>query len=473
LNSSPGPLDPATRVNLLQILERFTSDDDGAGPAELAARFLPRREFARALDPQVVILRGDRGAGKTSLFRVATSSTAEQLIKAERWWAGYADAPGHPAGDTIESLAAHVEDRQLRTLWLTHLSGRIRTHDPSLPAWVPESYGASPADPRSWLSDADNDLGRIQASLDACEAALQAAGRRVTVAYDHLDRIGITNPAVRLRASSALMAIWLSLSSRFRWIRGKLFLRNDLFAAGLSRSADASKLETRSIDLAWTTQDLYRALLRRLAADEALREWVTSALGADALINDNSAGWMPPELPPVEGSISQKAVADALAGEIMGSGVKKGYTYRWIPNHLQDGNGRIVPRSMFNLVRFAAAHALQSAPRATGRQLLHHTELGVALVETSNRRVSELAEEHPIISSLEALRNRTAPFTRSEMIKALDASDRPSDVRGDELLQDLVSIGALTARRDGRVDLPDIYRYGLGVKRRGGVARPK
>jgi hypothetical protein len=34
-------------------------------------------------------------------------------------------------------------------------------------------------------------------------------------------------------------------------------------------------------------------------------------------------------------------------------------------------------------------------------------------------------------------------------------------------------IGVLTGRKDGRVDLPDIYRYGLGVKRRGGVSRPR
>ena len=175
-----------------------------------------------------------------------------------------------------------------------------------------------------------------------------------------------------------LMAIWLSLATRYPSIRGKLFLRNDLFEAGISRSADASKLETRSLDLEWTTQDLYRALLRRLGAEDALREWVIAAMGDGALDHDSTVGWMPRSPLPVEGRISQKGIADALVGEIMGTGVKKGYTYRWIPNHLQDGNARVVPRSLFNLMRFAAAHALKNnTPRGTAEHLLHHTELEV------------------------------------------------------------------------------------------------
>ena len=302
-------LEQSNRIELLLHLERFTSDDDEASTDELAARFLPRREFSLALDPRVVILRGDRGAGKTSLFRVATSGETVGLIGASTWWEGFADAAGHPAGDTVEALAETIEDRLLRTFWLTHLAGRLLHHDPSLPAWVPDAYLDGPGQPRHWIAAADEDLGRVQSGLDACEAALASEQRVVTVAYDHLDRIGVTNREVRVRSSSALMAIWLSLASRYRMIRGKLFLRNDLFAAGLSRSADASKLETRSIDLEWTTQDLYRALLRRLGANDDLREWVHETLGSGALVHEDDVGWMPPALLPIEGTVSQKWVS--------------------------------------------------------------------------------------------------------------------------------------------------------------------
>lgn len=466
-------LDPSERIALLERLERFTSDDDEASPEELAARFLPRREYDLAMDSRIVILRGDRGAGKTSLFKVATSGKTASLLRASTWWEGFADSAGHPAGDTIESIASRVDDRMLRTFWLTHLAGRLLHHDPSLPAWVPDAYRTTPANPKAWLSDADAELGQIQAALDACDAALQASGTTVTVAYDHLDRIGVTQPEIRVRASSALMAIWLSLSSRYRSIRGKLFLRNDLFEAGLSRSADASKLETRSVDLAWTTPDLYRALLRRFGADPELREWVATVLDPRVLVNQQDAGWMPISPLPVEGPVSQKAFADALAGEIMGRGVKKGYTYRWIPNHLQDGNSRIVPRSLFNLMRFAAAHACSGHPRAQGRHLLHHTELHGALIKTSERRVAELAEEYPIVIRVQELRGGTTPFRRSEVVKRLDATGDVEDVSGEALIEELIGIGVLTGRRDGRIDVPDIYRYGLSVKRKGGVSRPQ
>jgi len=474
MSDTHGELSPETRASLLERLADFTSDDDNTSPDELAKRFLHRRQYDRAVDPRVVILRGDRGAGKTALFRVITSPAASALTNAESWWEGYAGTSAHPSGDVIESLTASTpDDRLLRTFWLTHLAGRLLHHDPTLPAWVPAGYEQAPGDPSSWLADADAQLGRIQSCLDQCERALTDAGRTATVAYDHLDRIGLTNPAARVRSASALMAIWLSLSGRYAAIRGKLFLRNDLYDAGLSQSADASKLEARALDLAWSTQDLYRALLRRLGAEDALREWTLATLGDDSLVESGGAGWTPASPLPPEGSPSQKALADGLAGEIMGRGVKKGYTYRWIPNHLQDGHGRIVPRSLFNLVRFAADHALEASPRAVGRQLLHYTELQAALVKTSDRRVDELAEEYSVVKRVEALRGGMAPFSRSDALAKLDAGAGPGETRGEQLVDELIGIGVFTERKDRRLDLPDIYRYGLGVKRKGGSARPK
>lgn len=41
------------------------------------------------------------------------------------------------------------------------------------------------------------------------------------------------------------------------------------------------------------------------------------------------------------------------------------------------------------------------------------------------------------------------------------------------VLEELVDLGVLSIRQTGKIDVPDIYRYGFKIKRKGGVARPK
>ncbi len=43
---------------------------------------------------------------------------------------------------------------------------------------------------------------------------------------------------------------------------------------------------------------------------------------------------------------------------------------------------------------------------------------------------------------------------------------------GDLVLEELVDLGLLSIRDTGKIDVPDIYRYGFKIKRKGGVARP-
>ena len=69
---------------------------------------------------------------------------------------------------------------------------------------------------------------------------------------------------------------------------------------------------------------------------------------------------MPPQALPDD---AQRAFAEMLCGELMGKGVKKGYTHRWIVNHLQDAHQQLVPRSIINLLSFSAQRALKQGPK--------------------------------------------------------------------------------------------------------------
>jgi hypothetical protein len=175
----------------------------------------------------------------------------------------------------------------------------------------------------------------------------------------------------------------------------------------------------------------------------------------------------------------QKAFAERLAGKLMGSGVKKGYTYRWIPNRLQDGRGRIVPRSVLNLIGYACKEA-QHKPLRKGGRLLTPQDLWSALQPTSVARAREVGEEFDPVRRLEFLRGDQVLLDRNLVVDRLDRRlpEEPPHPRisGEAVLDELLRLGVLVVRDDrygkGRIDVPDIYRYGYGILRKGGVRRP-
>jgi hypothetical protein len=252
-------------------------------------------------------------------------------------------------------------------------------------------------------------------------------------------------------------------------------VREDLFDASLSRSADASKLRSRSVTLGWDVGSLYRLLVRQMAAQsEAMRDWIDDTQNAVPLLHRSAFGWFPPEVLPEHGRPSQAGFIEHLAGKQMGKGVKKGFVYRWIPDRLQDARGSIAPRSLINLVKYAAGKARPS-PKAAYKRLLHPHELQAALEQTSKQRVDELGEEHVVVYRLAALNGVTVPLDYTRLVAKLAQRSKELDAFGDDghaVAEELARIGVLREREGNRWDVPDIYRYGYGIKRKGGVTRP-
>jgi hypothetical protein len=183
-------------------------------------------------------------------------------------------------------------------------------------------------------------------------------------------------------------------------------------------------------------------------------------------------GWMPGPMP----EEVQKALAERLAGGVMGAGAKKGYTYRWIPNHLQDAQTKVVPRSILVLIGQAAKEALKH-PLSSGHRLITPQDLVAALIETSHRRVGEIQEEYKLVNRLKHLTGSMLLLSQEEVIEriAQPVEGEPPGLSTDgrAVFDELVRLGVLAVRSNGRVDVPDIYRFGFGVLRKGGVARPR
>ena len=95
--------------------------------------------------------------------------------------------------------------------------------------------------------------------------------------------------------------------------------------------------------------------------------------------------------------------------------------------------------------------------------LLDTADLVAALAETSRRRVEELAEAQP---NAKTLLNRLAGTT---MLMPL--SEARELLGSNSAVEELVELGLLQHRFDEQVDVPDIYRYGFGIQRKGGAAK--
>lgn len=485
-------LTDAERRELLEELAQIGTDADTNASALRV--FLPLAQHGRALDPQVMLIRGERGAGKTALFHVLRELDEQNIRFAEviprapdidvAWIEGFSEtSTAHPSPNTLVLFAREHDDIALRLMWYVHLVGVVAATLKVPPPVVPalDAWTRHRTDPAAWATLASSDMGKLESWLDAQDARLAAEKRFAFVSYDHLDKVGATDRTSRERLVNALLALWLTLSNRYRALRAKMFIREDLFEQGLRSSPDASKLKARSVSLAWSSEQLYRALIRHMANHSVwLCEWLFDC--AHVPMTDHALlGWLPPAAMPEEADLdpatyTQRDFAKALAGETMGEGVKKGYVHRWITNHIQDAHTAVLPRSMLRLLANAAEQAVQRGPRGVLNRLFRPEELQSGLEQTSRDRVSELAEEYPVVQRLEHLTGLVVMASRDEVEQRL-AVERPSPDgfgdNGEAVLDELLRLGVMKLREDGRIDVPDLYRFAYGIKRKGGVARPR
>ena len=132
----------------------------------------------------------------------------------------------------------------------------------------------------------------------------------------------------------------------------------------------------------------------------------------------------------------------------MGASPKKGDSYSWVPNHLQDANGDLAPRSFLKCYACAAKVMLQTENPKTQSltALLTASSIQGAVQEVSADRVAELKEDFPWLENLKAV------------------------LEGETLL---MSLGIIQRNTDERINMPEIYLHGFGLRRKDGLRRPK
>ena len=105
------------------------------------------------------------------------------------------------------------------------------------------------------------------------------------------------------------------------------------------------------------------------------------------------------------------------------------------------------------------------------------------LEEVSKARIKELKEELSWIDTIgRNLKGQTVPIERdklrSRIAQGVDWEKLPEQLRDkpdqkDRLIEYLISLGIFRETPDKRIHVPDIYLFGFGLKRKGGIRRPR
>ncbi|MFH8237284.1 hypothetical protein [Streptomyces sp. NPDC018321] len=351
------------------------------------------------------------------------------------------------------------------------------------------------------LSEWKDRAAWVRAHPGAAERTVQEADRNAQQwgvthlilfdALEHLHRVR----AQADRLVSGILELALAMRLGTRHIRFKVFIRPDMYDGALLHFPDASKLTSNAAALTWSRANLYGLLFHTLGNHDSEP--------ADRF-RKLTGGWQsepfsPRHVPPPLLSGDERFQAEQftqIAGPYMGSNFRKGHTFTWLPNHLMDGVEQVSPRSFLSALQKALSET--RGQYAGHEYALHHEGIRRGVQKASETRVIEVGEDMPWVRlAIEPLAGHQVPIDQdkvedlweeSRLVDALrkeaeryvphDAEDDtlvrtgpryPEDPR--LLIEELIALGVMRRRRDGRIDLPDVYRIAFGVGRKGGVPR--
>ncbi len=292
--------------------------------------------------------------------------------------------------------------------------------------------------------------------------------------YDELDHI-CSNYEDLFGYIRSLLDFWYRHNSRFSNIKAKIFLRSDLYKAKALQFVDASKMGAYRLELNWDVRSLYRLLVKRMI-NTGIWEMEAYLKSVPDLIQPqkyDALGYVPEDSEEAFRRLTEKMI-----GQYMGKNAKKGVSYAWVPNHIQDANGEMAPRAFLKCFAFAAEEMLHSrgdVAALENEQVLLPTRLQGAVVKVSADRVQELTqEEYQWLQNLIGRLDKKAMLMQQEeFLGYLNPENWPETERGIEIMEVLMTLGIVMKTADERVNIPEIYLHGFGLKRKGGIKRPK
>ncbi len=466
---------------------RSALPDDPVQKTLIEERFLyVPRSHLRALSTSAPLVLGMRGAGKSLWWNALQNETIRRLIPVDgasrsrtralqdvKAGFGERQSRDYPDKDELRQL---VEAHDPRDIWRSV----VLRHAAPVEAGLPQDWNRLIA----WIKSNPSQVKTI--ILDADDGLL-ARKSELLIVFDALDRASDDWDRLR-RLLRGLLQSLLEFQS-LRAIGVKAFLRSDMVEdPQVYNFPDGSKLVKGAVDLDWPRRELYALLWQYLGnandGGQDFRVFATKITKQEWQRRGGTRGIY--DVPDVLRSDEemQRTLFHELTGPYMGTDLRRGNPYAWLPNHLGDAHQKASPRAFLRALRVAADSANDGQRTAVTYQDISH---GVR--QASEGRVAELAEDNPwirvVTSPLEGI---IVPCDFSEIEERWDRARVATELQNisedgatrlppqrfqrdgySGLRLDLEDMGIFARTRDGRMNLPDVYRLGFKARRRGGI----
>ncbi len=445
------------------VLKELTFSTGTAEQQEnILETFVETTHVRKALRPEIPLVIGRKGAGKTALFRrLAENRDANQPVvvlapaKLRKDW--------HLTADGFKYIEERLIEKKLewRELWSVYTAYSYFLQIPASSEFQELTAQSLGLPFHKDVTSESEFLNRLDAILSVPRCALLAndwlkkmdvmSAQRFLL-FDGLDT-GFGSAAAadrerRTRALEGLFTLYTDRGEGLKNLRFKILLREDIWKK--LRFENKSHLFGRSVSLAWDKKHDY------------LRVVVRQALGSQnfaKLIDKSDAKRI------VDGDTDEELVFrvwNILVGERMKGG-NTTYTANWVWNRLADANDNRVPRALLQLFSAATEWEKNTHQRSPyEKTILRPRALMESLDTVSGESLSALMEEFPELTPLqEKLQSLGRSPLPAGALEGLDGEVALAREVG------LLSIYEGTETEPSRYAVPDLYRIGLGMVRKG------
>ncbi|MBF0625515.1 MAG: hypothetical protein HQL82_11995 [Magnetococcales bacterium] len=450
--------------------------------------YLPSSHL-RALDPKAPLVVGMRGAGKTfwwqALFNnlnraVQAAATAGRVHGRVVARACFGERTGQDDFPTPALFRDLLNTFSPEEIWRTIIGFHLFESQSALGTLSSWSQRAA------WTRD---NVEPFESELRSANQTLRTAGEFRLLMFDAMDTT--SRQWQGDKGLQAILRALLALALEFRNYSAfglKVFVRQDMLDSQVLAFPDASKLYNNKVELTWPRRELYGLLWQYLgnqAEGETFRNECHSLFQQRWQQAEDGGAWLAPPAMNQDEDLQEK-VFIAMAGRWMGHNQRRGKTYSWLPNHLADAHAQTSPRSFLAAVLGAAENTPED-----NRLALHFDGIKRGVQKASQIRVAEMAEDYPWVEKvMERLRGEVVPCEFGRLAEKWSSLDilgwvtRPDDDDSNpgrplpgnltgsdpkEFREALIQIGIFQSLHDGRINIPDVYRIGFGLGRRGGV----
>jgi hypothetical protein len=485
-------------VKKLEILRELNLGNSVAEFDEaLNDYFVDTEPFHALIENRADIIAGDKGTGKTAIFRTLKSRYRQidvmggievlaafnvsgnsifQRLAQERFpiteaqytsvWKSYVISfvgnwylsiidPGYSsARDSLDEMLTksdlRSQDGEPATIFARLMNGVRRLVNPkSAEIGITLSETGIPiVTPKLEFFENGKEAEKLPATV-AFEDAFRLLNKCLSeiditawVVLDRLDEAFQGFPEVEIPALRALLRVYLDLLE-FDRVRLKLFVRRDLFRKVVKGGfVNLTHINARKKEILWEEADLLSLLCERTRKSGG----VLQKMGVDAGANDAS-------------------IFEALFPPQVDRGERKATSWNWIMARIQDGNGVRPPRNLLDLVMKAREDEIRKADREQlefvhGQPLIQSESIKSALTRLSEGRVEDtlLAEAGEAAEVIERFRGGKSEHNSASLsqllgvpIEEVQAAIRP-----------LLDAGFLELIGEN-YKVPALYRDGLKI----------